>query len=83
LLGLASDGEDRLTNSGGLGMLGLWTVWGSHIDGEGTVVAESLEHIAICVSHFCEFAIGPELATSVAFGWSRGVGHSHGGARHF
>src|SRR5882672_4847106 len=58
------------------------TVWGGHIDGEGTIVAESLDVLPFTF-HFCEFAIGPKLATSVAFGWLQGVGRSHRGTRCF
>src|SRR5882672_10655036 len=58
------------------------TVWGGHIDGEGTIVAESLDALPF-VFHFCELSIGPKLATSVAFCQLRGVGHSHGGTRCF
>jgi len=81
-IGLASDGEDRPTNGGGLGMPRIATVWGGHIDGEGTIVAESLDMLPFAF-HFCEFAISPELATSVAFCWLRDVSCSHGGTRNF
>src|SRR5882672_8469751 len=81
-IGLASDGEGSPTSSGGLGMPRITTVWGGHIDGEGTIVTESLDTLPF-MFHFSELAIGPELATSVALGRLRGVGCSHGGTRHF
>src|SRR5467141_4114225 len=81
-IGLASDGEDHLTNGRGLGMPRIVTVRGGHIDGEGTIVAESLD-MSPFVFHFCELAIGSELATCVAFGLLRVVGRCSGGTRHF
>src|SRR5882672_11481227 len=81
-IGLASDGEGGPTNGGRLGMPRISTVWGSHIDGEGTIVAESLDTWP-STFHFCELSIGPKLATSVALGWLRGVGYCGGGSRHF
>src|SRR5882672_7393430 len=67
-IGLASDGEGGPTSGGGLGMPRIATVWGGHINGEGTIVAESLDASPFTF-YFCELAIGPKLATSVAFGW--------------
>src|SRR5882672_10257463 len=58
------------------------TVQGSHIDGEGTIVAESLD-VSLFAFHFCELAIGSELATHVAFSLLRGVGHCSSGTRCF
>src|SRR5467141_3670658 len=57
-------------------------VWGRHIDGEGTIVTESLDASPFAF-HFGELAIGPELATSVAFGRLQSVGCSPGGTRCF
>src|SRR5882672_10315091 len=58
------------------------TVQGDHIDGEGTIVAESLD-VSPFVFHFCELAIGPKLATSVALSWLRGVSWGSGGHKCF
>src|SRR5882672_10684843 len=52
-IGLASDGKDGPTDGGRLGMPRIATVWGSHIDGEGTIVAESLD-VLLFAFHFCE-----------------------------
>src|SRR5882672_7301914 len=79
---LSSDGEGGPTSSRGLGMPRIAAVWGCHIDGEGTIVTESLDASPFAF-HFGELAIGPKLATSVAFGWLRGVGHNPGGTRCF
>src|SRR5882672_1043765 len=79
---LTSDGKGGPTSHRWLGMPGVSTVWGGHIDGEGTIVAESLD-MSLFAFHFCELAIGPKLATSVAFGWLRGVGHCSQGTGHF
>src|SRR5882672_3683219 len=81
-IGLASDGEGGPTNSGGLGMPRIAAVWGRHIDGEGTIITESLDASPFAF-HFGELPIGPELATSVAFGRLRSVGRSPGGTRCF
>src|SRR5882672_6849345 len=81
-IGLASDGKDRPTNGRGLGMPRIATVRGGHIDGEGTVVAESLD-ASLFAFHFGELAISPKLATSVAFGWLRSVSRSPGVTRCF
>src|SRR5882672_4809972 len=75
-IGLGSDGEDGPTNGRRLGMPRIVTVWSSHIDGEGTIVTESLD-ASLFTFHFCELAISPELATSVALGWLQSVGHHH------
>ena len=78
-IGLTCDGKDRPTNGRGLGMPRIATVWGGHIDGEGTIiVTESLDASPFAF-YFGELAIGPKLATSVAFGWLRSVGRSPGG----
>src|SRR5882672_2170111 len=58
------------------------TVQGSHIDGEGTIVAESPD-VSPFALHFCELAIGSELATHVAFGLLRVVSRRSGGTRRF
>src|SRR5882672_2746447 len=58
------------------------TVWGGHIDGEGTIITESFDALPF-VFHFCELTIGSKLATSVSLGWLRGVGHHGGGTRCF
>src|SRR5882672_2594744 len=54
-IGLTSDGEGGPTSGGGLGMPRIVAVWGCHIDGEGTIVAESLdrseEHTSELQSH--------------------------------
>ena len=71
-IGLASDGEGGPTSSRGLGMPRIAAVWGRHIDGEGTIVTESLD-VSPFTFHFGELAIGPELATSVVLSWLRGV----------
>src|SRR5882672_8569039 len=81
-IGLASDGKSGPTSSGGLGMPRIATVWGGHIDGEGTIVAKSLD-ASLFAFHFCELAIGSKLATHVAFGLLRGLGRRSGGTRHF
>src|SRR6266850_7056023 len=81
-IGLAGDGESGPTSSGGLGMPRIAAVWGRHIDGEGTIVTESLDTSPFAF-HFGELAIGPELATSVTFGQLRGVGRSPSGTRRF
>src|SRR5882672_11373114 len=81
-IGFAHDGEGGPTSSGGLGMPRITAVWGHHIDGEGTIVTESLD-VSPFAFHFGELAIGPELATSVAFGRLRSVGRSPSGTRCF
>src|SRR5882672_7129126 len=81
-IGLASNGEGGPTSSRGLGMPRIAAVWGRHINGEGTIVTESLD-LSPFAFHFGKLAISPELATSVAFGWLRSVGHSPGGTRCF
>ena len=81
-IGLTHDGEGGPTRNRRLGMPGVSTVWGSHIDGEGTIVAESLGALPFAF-HLCELAIGPKIATSVALGRFRGVGCSSWGAGHF
>ena len=62
----------------GLGMPRIATVQGGHIDGEGTIVAESLS-MSLFAFHFCELAISPKLATHYTFGRFWGVGHSSSG----
>src|SRR5882672_191298 len=79
---LSSNSEGGPTSSRGLGMPRIAAVWGRHIDGEGTIVTESLDALPFAF-HFCELAIGPELATSVTFGRLRSVGRSPGGSRCF
>src|SRR5882672_3936020 len=81
-IGLASDGEGGPTSSGGLGMPRIAAVWGHHIDGEGTIVTESLD-ASLFAFHFGKLAISPKLATSFTFGRLRSVGRSPSGTRRF
>jgi len=77
-IGLTSDSEGGLTNSGRLGMPGVSTVWGSHINGEGTIVTEPLDALLFAFN-LSELAIGPKLATCFTHGRFWGVGHSNSG----
>src|SRR5882672_1347858 len=79
---LTSNGEGGPTSGGGLGMPRIAAVWGRHIDGEGTIVTESLD-VSPFTFHFGKLAIGPELAASVTFGRLRRVGRSPRGTRRF
>ena len=69
---LTSDGESGLTRNGRLGMPGVSTVWGRHIDREGTIIAESLSALSLTLS-LGGFVVGSELGTSINLSQFLGV----------